>query len=78
MREMIILMGNQDSKCGICECCISFETAAVDHDHKTMKVRGLLCKMCNLRLHVLEDEEYVKRAQIYLESDSESDKNVSS
>lgn len=64
-KEMLI---SQEMKCAICE--ISFETvkACVDHNHDTGKVRGLLCRKCNLKLQPLEDTEYRIKAESYLES----------
>ena len=68
----------QDGKCAIC----GSETPringgkyfAIDHDHAccpTSKVcgkcvRGLLCGVCNSRLGILEDVEWVAKAQAYL------------
>lgn len=44
---------------GICATCgqidITGRRLAVDHDHKTGKVRGLLCANCNLLLGRLEN-----------------------
>ena len=51
---------------GVCKICQSPETAtsgrstkvkdlAIDHDHKTGKVRGLLCSSCNRALGLFED-----------------------
>lgn len=34
----------QDGKCAICR---SKMTLSIDHDHKTGKIRGLLCRNCN-------------------------------
>lgn len=40
---------------------------SVDHDHKTGKVRGLLCKRCNTAIGLLDDNlTLVKRAVVYL------------
>ncbi len=40
---------------------------AVDHDHRTGKVRGLLCRKCNLMIaYADEDEKILQRAIAYL------------
>lgn len=57
------------------ECCYICRRAtgrtrrlAVDHDHLTGWVRGLLCSPCNKLLgHVRDDEATLKRAAYYLE-----------
>lgn len=49
---------------GVCKICRQPERTkrrlAVDHNHTTGKVRGLLCAQCNTRLGHLESEFYVK------------------
>lgn len=45
------LLEKQNGKCAICnmttaESC--YENLCIDHDHKTGKVRGLLCPSCNV------------------------------
>lgn len=60
----------QDNKCGICRKeFVEFERPAfVDHDHKTLKVRGLLCSNCNAGIGLLEDNPKILEAAIkYLE-----------
>lgn len=64
-REFDAMMTSQQGKCAICEDVIN-DSAHVDHDHVTLQVRGLLCRACNLRLNVLENENFVVRAQAYL------------
>lgn len=68
---------SQDGCCAICrlpERGVDQRTGnprklAVDHDHKSFKVRGLLCMRCNQALGCLEDDEGRLRAAIaYLEA----------
>lgn len=64
------LLARQD---GLCPVCMRPSTEfpvrlAVDHDHKTGEVRGLLCNYCNHRLvgrH--RDPELLRRIADYLE-----------
>jgi hypothetical protein len=46
-QEYIRLLALQGGKCAICRTRPVGKRLAVDHDHKTMKNRGLLCKRCN-------------------------------
>lgn len=50
------LSEKQNNKCAICEkVCSSGRKLAVDHNHKTDKVRALLCVKCNMALGGFED-----------------------
>ena len=59
------MLEKQLHACAICkepESQISWgktKRLAVDHDHKTGKVRGLLCQRCNTTLGRYEDDLYV-------------------
>lgn len=44
---------------------------AIDHDHKTNAIRGLLCNNCNLAIgHFADNAEHCARAAKYLEGNS--------
>ena len=54
--------------CAICKRAQRFQRLAVDHDHKTKKVRGLLCMSCNRGLGRFFDSPIRLRAAAeYLE-----------
>lgn len=50
-----------------CQICGVTETLCYDHDHTTMKFRGVICKKCNKGLGLLGDDiEGLERALAYL------------
>jgi hypothetical protein len=60
---------NQNGNCAICgKNQSTFNQAlAVDHCHKTDKVRGLLCTNCNIAIGLLyEDISSIQSALVYL------------
>lgn len=63
------LLALQDGRCAICLRSPRSQRLAVDHDHKTGEVRGLLCKVCNHRLlgAAKDNIETLRRAVNYLE-----------
>jgi hypothetical protein len=62
--EYDALLQAQEGKCKICGA----PPTAVDHDHETGEVRGLLCRACNLGLGYFKDSaELLQRAIAYLE-----------
>jgi RNA polymerase-binding transcription factor DksA len=54
--ELENMKQKQKDKCAICGKPIS-ENFVIDHDHKTGKVRGLLCISCNTGLGHLKDNK---------------------
>jgi hypothetical protein len=70
IEEYNLLFQKQNGKCAICNNTQLDRRLAVDHDHKTGKIRGLLCQKCNTALGRFEDNsELLKRAIQYLEED---------
>lgn len=66
---------SQRGLCGICrqQLLISSQKgwggkkeACVDHNHSTGKVRGLLCRGCNLALSMIEDKTFQGLSNQYL------------
>lgn len=50
----------QDSCCPICgKNIVNDKTSHVDHDHKTGKLRGVLCMSCNAGMGLLGDSELI-------------------
>lgn len=68
--EYDALLQAQQSTCAIClEPCQSGRRLAVDHDHETGAIRGLLCNACNRGLGCYRDRpELLLRAIAYLET----------
>ena len=55
------ILEEQGNKCAICGCTVDDkrvhgEYFAVDHCHRTNKVRGLLCRACNAGIGNLNDD----------------------
>ena len=56
--EYKVMHDSQNGVCDICKCKLNssrFTKFAVDHDHKTGKIRGLLCTNCNTALGLFKD-----------------------
>lgn len=62
-----------DEQKGLCAICERHQKnfkrrLAIDHDHHTGKIRGLLCASCNSGLGKLQDSvDYLESAIIYLQ-----------
>lgn len=60
------MLEQQGHRCAICRAEPKKRVMSIDHNHKTNKVRGLLCDGCNLSLGHLERDEWVEKAKQYL------------
>lgn len=58
------MLKKQGGVCAICgNACKSGKRLAVDHDHLTLKVRGLLCNHCNM---LAQDPDHLRDVLRYL------------
>ena len=60
--ELQAMREKQGNHCALCPRPIT----AVDHDHITGRLRGLVCNRCNLWLAALDDEDWLQRALAYV------------
>jgi hypothetical protein len=66
LAELDAIYDASDGTCGICGC-VPKEKLALDHDHSTGKIRGLLCMACNTALGKFKDDTSIlQRAIEYL------------
>jgi hypothetical protein len=67
--EYDLLLANQDGACAICQRKPGAKRLAVDHNHDTDEVRGLLCRGCNRDVlgHLRESVEALQRAIAYIQ-----------
>ena len=65
------LYHKQEGRCGICNRRLyskRYKSFCVDHDHKTGKIRGLLCHNCNRAIGMLQDDPAaIRRAAEWVE-----------
>lgn len=65
MAQYEAMLAEQDGRCLICRKVMA--PPAVDHDHETGEVRGLLCRQCNTAIGLLgDDPAMLVRATEYL------------
>lgn len=63
------ILSNQGGICAICGCPAINKELAIDHNHVTGKVRGILCSNCNTGLGLFGDSiDLIERAVAYLKT----------
>ena len=60
------MLAAQNGGCAICGNAPKTRRLDVDHDHKTGRVRGLLCHRCNRTLASWITDEWLRSALVYL------------
>lgn len=65
--EMLI---QQEGKCFLCPKEIKYEdkSANIDHDHLSGQTRKVLCRLCNLWMAAVDEDDWVERAIAYRDS----------
>ena len=62
------MYADQEGRCGICGVIESDRRHAIDHDHATGVVRGLLCRKCNMAIGLFGDSpDTLRSALAYME-----------
>lgn len=62
------MLEGQGGVCAICHKPATTKHLCVDHNHKTGKIRGLLCLACNYKIGMMHDDfVFMRNAVIYLE-----------
>lgn len=64
--EYEALLERQGGHCALCPATPKTRRLHIDHDHRTMEVRGLLCHRCNRNLPTWVDRFWLYRAAEYL------------
>ena len=70
--DMISLYESQNKRCKLCDKEVELfnrrkgNSGYIDHDHKTGKVRAILCHPCNTSLGYIESNLDLERVKSYL------------
>lgn len=68
--QKMAILSKQNSQCKACGKLLKLDhprDVHVDHDHRTGKVRGILCHRCNTVLGWLEDDVLMGKLRSYLQ-----------
>lgn len=76
------MLKSQDGKCAICKFIFPeskklWNRPCVDHCHETNKVRGILCRKCNVMLYWFESNHTKEIVEEYLRVNGARDKELS-
>jgi hypothetical protein len=58
------MYAEQNGRCKICHQPQDTQRLAVDHDHETGEVRGLLCRTCNTAIGLMNDDPIILASAI--------------
>lgn len=50
VEDVAVMWAQQDGECAICGNDLTVKRWVIDHNHKTKKVRGLVCFFCNWKV----------------------------
>ena len=56
---------NQDGCCAICGEAVPYSKIVTDHNHNTGKIRGLLCRGCNVGMGWFDNKIFMRGAKDY-------------
>ena len=68
-QQLSALLATHDGMCWICR---QQGAQAIDHCHETGRVRGVLCRSCNMALHYVEQAGWWDAATAYLKGGDQS------
>ncbi len=67
LEEADVILILQHHKCPICKKSLMETLRSVDHNHKSGKVRGILCRLCNVGLgSFMDNPQLLENAAKYL------------
>lgn len=57
--ELKTMIENSNYQCEICKKKLVLQELCIDHNHDTKKVRGLLCRECNVGMGLFKDDIFL-------------------
>lgn len=65
--DVAVMLEAQNGCCAICRSPFGNDERCIDHDHRTGKIRGLVCHRCNMGIGFLRDDPAIlTSAAIYV------------